>query len=74
MVPIRADVKRLEMLSAHADQSELMGWLRGFRKAPERTFVTHGEAQASATFAEKINKDLGWSAEVPSLGDVRYLG
>lgn len=73
MVPIRAEVRRLEMFSAHADQSELMDWLTGFRSPPRLTFITHGEAQASATFAEKITHDLGWATMVPKLGDVHRL-
>jgi metallo-beta-lactamase family protein len=73
MVPIRAEVRRLEMLSAHADQAEIMDWLGGFRKAPHMTFVTHGEAEASATLAEKIRNDLGWNAMAPKLGDTRRL-
>ena len=33
---LRAEVAELAMLSAHADSDELMRWLRGFTKAPER--------------------------------------
>ena len=73
MVPIRAEVQRLEMLSAHADQSEIMDWLGGFQSPPKQTFVTHGEEEASLTLAEKIREDLGWEAEVPKLGEARHL-
>jgi metallo-beta-lactamase family protein len=74
MVPIRAEVRRLEMLSAHADQSEIMDWLGGFQSPPQQTFVTHGEEHASLTLAEKIRNDLGWEVEVPNLGEARRLG
>jgi metallo-beta-lactamase family protein len=73
MVPIRAEVRRLEMFSAHADQSEIMDWLGGFRSPPRLAFITHGEAEASATLAEKITHDLGWATMVPKLGDTRRL-
>ena len=49
-VPVRARIYTVGGLSAHADQAELLHWLRGFHAA-RHTFVMHGEAGASATFA-----------------------
>lgn len=68
-VPIRAEVKNLHMLSAHADADELMGWLGGFQRPPRRTFVTHGEADASDTFRLRIEEELGWQVHVPEHGE-----
>ena len=34
-VPVRAQVKNLDMLSAHADADEILRWLRGFKAAAE---------------------------------------
>lgn len=73
MVPIRAEVKKLDMLSAHADQNEIMNWLGGFTAPPRQTFVTHGENAASETLAEKIREDLGWECVVPQLREVHTL-
>ena len=47
-------------LSAHADQAGLLDWLRGFHAPPRHTCVVHGEAGASATFAQAIRDQLGW--------------
>ncbi len=60
-VPVRARIYTVGGLSAHADQAALLGWLRGFRKAPGHTFVVHGEATASTNFATAIRDQLGWS-------------
>ena len=68
-VPIRAEVKNLHMLSAHADGDELMGWLGGFQRPPRRTFVTHGEADASDAFRLRIEEELGWQVHVPEHGE-----
>lgn len=67
-VPIRARVEHLQMLSAHADADGLLEWMRSEKTAPRRTFVNHGEADASATLEDLIWRDLGWQAEVPLFG------
>jgi metallo-beta-lactamase family protein len=47
-VPVRAEVRNLAMLSAHADADEIMRWLGGLRHAPQTAFITHGEPAALA--------------------------
>ena len=65
LVPVRAEVASLDMLSAHADSDELMRWLGGFEAPPKTTFVVHGEPEASDTFRHSIQEKLGWNARVP---------
>lgn len=64
-VQVQAKVADLPALSAHADSDELMRWLSGFRRAPARTFIVHGEAEAAEALRVRIDKDLGWDATVP---------
>lgn len=64
-VPIRAEVKNLEALSAHADAGELLHWLDGFRTAPRTTFITHGEPTASDALRHRIEEERGWKCVVP---------
>ena len=59
-VRVKARIYTVGGLSAHADQSVLLGWLRGFHKQPANTFVVHGEANAAADFASAIESQLGW--------------
>jgi metallo-beta-lactamase family protein len=69
-IPVRARIYTVGGLSAHADQAALLEWLSGFRKPPGRTFVVHGEAGASANFAQAIGERLGWSAiDLPQAGE-----
>jgi metallo-beta-lactamase family protein len=65
-VPVRAEVTNLGGLSAHADASEIMQWLREFEEAPRNTFVTHGEPEAARAMASRIRSELGWSCGVPT--------
>jgi metallo-beta-lactamase family protein len=64
-VSVRAQVKNLEMLSAHADSDEIMRWLRGFKKSPRMTFGTHGEPTTADALRHRIEAELGWSCLVP---------
>lgn len=65
MVPIRSKVTRIEGFSGHADKHELMRWLNLLPKAPERVFVTHGEARVADGFAAHLAESKGWPAEAP---------
>ena len=67
-VQIRAEVKNLGMLSAHADSNEMIRWLGGFRKAPKTTFITHGEPAAADALRHSIEEKFGWACVVPEHG------
>jgi len=69
LVPIRAEVALLNNFSAHADAPAIVEWLRSFRRMPKKTFVVHGEPEASIALAERIGRELGWSCAVPGYGD-----
>jgi len=64
-IPVRAQVADLPILSAHADSNELLRWLSGFRRAPSRVFIVHGEPDAAEALRVRIGKDLGWNASAP---------
>ena len=72
-VPVNAQVANLPELSAHADANELMRWLSGFRHAPSRIFVVHGEPEASEALRVRIDKENGWPVSVPRFGQVFEL-
>ena len=68
-VPVRADVYTIGGLSAHADQEGLLGWLGHFERAPQQTFVVHGERETSEIFADAIRERLRWrEVTVPAMG------
>ncbi len=68
-VPVRASIHTLGGFSAHADQAALLNWLGAFKRSPSRTFVMHGEAHSSATFASEITRRLGWDTQTPKRGE-----
>lgn len=73
-VPIRAEVRQLEVFSAHGDQRDLLRWLEGCEGPPRRVFVTHGEPAASDTLRREVKDRLGYRVEVPAHEDVVELG
>jgi metallo-beta-lactamase family protein len=64
VVPIRAQVAALEQFSDHADTEELLLWLRTFTKSPKKTFLVHGEPEASSRLQQAISSQLGWNVNI----------
>lgn len=64
-VPINAEVAHIDTLSAHADANELIRWLSGFKSPPRKTFIVHGEPEASEGLRMRIGRELGWDSVVP---------
>jgi metallo-beta-lactamase family protein len=74
-VPVRASVHTIGGLSAHADQAALLGWLAACRRAPQRTFVVHGELATATAFSEVVREHLHWTeVSVPGRGDRADFG
>lgn len=72
-IEIRAEVADLTTLSAHADSDQLLRWLRGFTAPPRRTYIVHGEPNASAALRDRIERELGWNCAIPAMGDKELL-
>lgn len=62
-IPVRCEVARLDGLSAHADQSELLDWLGASPAAPRRTYLVHGEPAESDAFRRAAQERLGLTAQ-----------
>jgi len=64
-VPIRAEIVQPQSLSSHADGDEIIDWLRPQQTAPEMTYITHGEPDASDILRGRIKHELVWNCRVP---------
>ncbi|MEM9185478.1 MAG: MBL fold metallo-hydrolase [Planctomycetota bacterium] len=67
-IPVRAAIEKIPGLSGHADRSGLLRWLADLPQ-PKKTFLTHGEPDSAAAFAETLRSDRGWEVTIPELGD-----
>jgi len=68
-IPVRAEIARLDMLSAHADADGILDWLKGFERPPGHTYVVHGEPAAADALRHRIEETLGWTCTVPDYRD-----
>ncbi|MBD0833427.1 MBL fold metallo-hydrolase RNA specificity domain-containing protein [Aestuariibaculum sediminum] len=70
--PVKAKIKSIQSLSAHADQLELIDWMSNIKNIPERVYLVHGEPTALDTLRLKINTTYGWNVIIPELYDNEY--
>ncbi len=45
-------------MSSHADQTQLINWLKSIKNV-KKLFITHGEDTSRSALSAKIGKDLG---------------
>ncbi len=69
----RATVETIRGLSAHADRGDLLRWLQGFDKPPERIFLVHGEERAASALATTLRDMRPWQIEVAADGETVSL-
>jgi metallo-beta-lactamase family protein len=60
--PVTARIEEITELSAHADQGELITWLKEFTTGPKQLYLVHGEPCAMDTLRVKIKDALGMDA------------
>lgn len=66
---LRAEVCSLEELSGHADQKELIEWIRPIAKSLKKVFLVHGESAQGAALSQVIQKTFGIETLQPSRGE-----
>ncbi|MCH4824378.1 MBL fold metallo-hydrolase [Gramella lutea] len=67
--PVKAKIVKLESLSAHADQKELLDWCSEIKNIPENVFLIHGEKHAADALRVKIETKFNWKVSIPALND-----
>lgn len=67
-VQVNAQIHTLNGFSAHADQHDLLYWLRSFGHSPKEVFVTHGDQTNRTVFAQLIRDELQLNAVIPEPG------
>ncbi len=68
-IPVNAKIENISGFSGHADYREILAWLMGFNRPPIKTFIVHGEPEASRSLAEKIKNLLGWDTVIPEMNE-----
>ncbi|MDE2293748.1 MAG: MBL fold metallo-hydrolase [Elusimicrobia bacterium] len=73
-VPVRAEVKAVNGLSAHGDADDIMRWLGSAKERPKRVFLVHGEDEGLSAMAARVDKELRVPREVPDYLSTYELG
>jgi len=63
-IPVRANIAAIEQFSDHADTPELLEWLRTFKRAPNVTYLVHGEQAAASQLRLAMTSALRWKVEI----------
>lgn len=57
-IEVKAVVTSIETMSSHADESQLLDWLKTIKNV-KKLFLTHGEDESRNALSQKIKKELG---------------
>lgn len=71
-VAVRARVTSLPGLSAHADQAQIMAWVKKLQRPPRQTFLVHGEAEGREALRGLL-EGAGHTVLLPELGEAVTL-
>ena len=66
---LRAEVEKLDELSGHADQREILDWMKPIAAGLQRVFLVHGETEQQTGLAQVIQKEYGIEVTVPKRGE-----
>jgi metallo-beta-lactamase family protein len=69
LVPLRAEVAKLNELSGHADQRELLAWMKSMAATLKRVFLVHGEAGQQDAMVKAISREYGLDVVAPAPGE-----
>ena len=67
-VRVRAEISSLDELSGHADQGELLEWLKPMVHSLRKVFLVHGEPRQSEILAQLLHTRFGLEAVCPAPG------
>jgi metallo-beta-lactamase family protein len=72
-VRVRAEIASLDELSGHADQAELLEWIRPLAPSLKRVFLVHGEPDQATVLAKLLKSQYNLDAVIPAPGEMYEL-
>ena len=74
LMRLRAEVVKINALSGHGDQKELLCWLKPLVPHLKKIFLVHGEPAQSTALAQAIQDLFGVNTAVARRGESHDLG
>jgi len=70
---VRAEINSLQALSAHADQGELLAWMKPVANTLKKVFLIHGEVESAGALQKAIQTQYGIETVIPDWGETFEL-
>ncbi len=70
---VRARVEKLNEMSGHADQNELLAWMKPMARGLKKVFLVHGEPTQMEALKVRIEGEYGVEVVIPQRGDSHIL-
>jgi metallo-beta-lactamase family protein len=70
---VRAEIDSLQALSAHADQGELLAWMKPLAGTVKKIFLIHGEIEGAGALQTAIQAQYGIETVIPDWGETFEL-
>jgi metallo-beta-lactamase family protein len=64
-IPVKAEIKTIDGLSAHADYQDTLDWLSHLKRKPKMIFINHGEKSAALALKKHIEDKFKYPCYVP---------
>ncbi|HPF88157.1 MAG TPA: MBL fold metallo-hydrolase [Candidatus Limiplasma sp.] len=68
-IGVKAEIRKLNGISGHADNNGLMRWIGAYTSKPRHVFVVHGDDAVTDLFAGRVHDELGLQATAPYNGE-----
>ncbi len=66
-IAVKADIVNLPGISGHADEIELLKWIKQYSPAPKKVFINHGDNTVCEEYKDKL-RSIGLDADAPYSG------
>jgi metallo-beta-lactamase family protein len=73
-IPVNAEIKTIDGLSAHADYQDTLDWLSHLKRRPKMIFINHGEKVAALALKKKIEEQLNFPCYIPRYMEEMEIG
>ena len=67
-IEVKAEIRKIEGISGHADQNGLLEWIGNFMDHPQKVFVVHGDDEVCDHFVDAVKEKYGMDAYAPFSG------
>ncbi len=68
-IRVRAAIESLQALSAHADQNELLAWMKPLAGTVKKVFLVHGEPEGGEALQKAIQEEYKVETVMPGWGE-----